>query len=106
VNVEILRSIKTRLERSTTLIEVDRLILFLFNERNISFVNSVKYLTLHKTLIRSVMIYACVAWEIAAETHLLKLQRLQNKVLRTIGNHPRCTSVRDMQVGFPNSVRL
>jgi hypothetical protein len=42
-------------------------------------------LTLHKTLIRSVMTYACLAWEFAAEYHLLKLQRLQNKVLRTIG---------------------
>jgi hypothetical protein len=48
-------------------------------------------LTLHKALIRSVMTYACAAWEFAAETHLLKLQRLQNKVLRTIGNLPRCT---------------
>jgi hypothetical protein len=31
------------------------------------------------------MTYACPAWEFAAESHLLKLQRLQNKVLRTIG---------------------
>jgi hypothetical protein len=30
----------------------------------------------------------------------LKLQRLQNKVLRTIGNFPRRTSVRDMHVAF------
>jgi hypothetical protein len=50
-------------------------------------------LTLHKALIRSVMIYACPAWEFAADTHLLKLQRLQNKVLRTIGNFPRHTPV-------------
>jgi hypothetical protein len=46
-------------------------------------------LTLHKALIRSVMTYACPAWEFAAETYLLKLQRLQNKVLRTIGNLPK-----------------
>jgi hypothetical protein len=45
-------------------------------------------LTLHKTLITSVMTYACPAWEFAADTCLLKLQRLQNKVLRTIGNFP------------------
>jgi hypothetical protein len=32
------------------------------------------------------MTYACPAWEFAAEFHLLKLQRLQNKVLRTIGS--------------------
>jgi hypothetical protein len=30
----------------------------------------------------------------------LKLQRLQNKVLRTIGSFPRRTSVRDMHVAF------
>jgi hypothetical protein len=33
-------------------------------------------LTLHKALIRSVMTYACPAWEFAAETYQLKLQRL------------------------------
>jgi hypothetical protein len=32
------------------------------------------------------MTYACRAWEFAAGNRLLKLQRLQNKVLRTIGN--------------------
>jgi hypothetical protein len=46
------------------------------------------------------MTYACRAWEFAAETYLLKLQRLQNKVLRTIGNLPRRTLVRDMHVAF------
>jgi hypothetical protein len=40
------------------------------------------------------------AWEFAAESHLLKLQRLQNKVLRTIGSFPRRTSVRDMHVAL------
>jgi hypothetical protein len=35
-------------------------------------------LTLHKALIRSVMTYACSAWEFAVDTQLLKLQRLQN----------------------------
>jgi hypothetical protein len=49
------------------------------------------------------MTYACPAWEFAAESHLLKLQRLQNKVLRTTGTtgtFPRRTSVRDMHVAF------
>jgi hypothetical protein len=31
-----------------------------------------------KALIRSVMTYACPAWELAADTHLLKLRRLQD----------------------------
>jgi hypothetical protein len=46
------------------------------------------------------MTYACPAWEFAAESHLLKLQRLQNKVLRTTGNFPRRTSVRNMHKAF------
>jgi hypothetical protein len=44
------------------------------------------------------MTYACPAWEFAAETHLLKLQRLQNKILRTIGKLPRRTAVRDLHM--------
>jgi hypothetical protein len=40
-------------------------------------------LNLHKSLIRSVM--TCYsAWEFEADIHLMKLQRLQNKVLGTI----------------------
>jgi hypothetical protein len=57
-------------------------------------------LTIHKALIRSVMTYACPAWEFAAEIHLLKLQRLQNKVLCTIGKLPRHTPVRKLHVAF------
>jgi hypothetical protein len=57
-------------------------------------------LTLHIAVIRSVMTYACSAWEFAAESHLLKLHRLQNTVLRTIGSFPRRTSVRDMHVAL------
>jgi hypothetical protein len=38
-------------------------------------------LTIRKALIRSNMTYACPAWEFAADNHLLKLQRQQNKVL-------------------------
>jgi hypothetical protein len=57
-------------------------------------------LTLHRALIRSVMTYACPTWESEAKNHLLKLQRLQNKVLHTTGIFPRHTSVRDMHVAF------
>jgi hypothetical protein len=57
-------------------------------------------LTLHKALIRSAIIYACPAWEFEAGAHLLKLQRLQDKVRRSSGNFPRRTSVRDMHVAF------
>jgi hypothetical protein len=46
------------------------------------------------------MTYACPAWEFAADTHLLKLQRQQNKVLRTIGNFPRHTPVCELHKAF------
>jgi hypothetical protein len=46
------------------------------------------------------MIYACLTWEFAAENYLLKLQRLQNRVLCTIGNFLSHTSVCDMCVAF------
>jgi hypothetical protein len=46
------------------------------------------------------MTYVCPAWQFATDTHLLKLQRLQNKVLRTTGNFPRRTPVRDLHVSL------
>jgi hypothetical protein len=57
-------------------------------------------LTLHKAHIKSVMTYACPAWEFAADTHLLKLQGLQNKVLRTTGNFPGHAPVSELQKAF------
>jgi hypothetical protein len=44
------------------------------------------------------MTYACPSWEFAADTHLMKLQRLQNKILRTIGKFPRNAPIRDMHI--------
>jgi hypothetical protein len=46
------------------------------------------------------MTFASPAWEFAANSHLLKLHRLQNKVLRTIGNFPRCRPVRELHKAF------
>jgi hypothetical protein len=40
------------------------------------------------------MIYACLAWEFPVDSHLLKLQRLQNTVLRTTGNLQKHTPTR------------
>jgi hypothetical protein len=57
-------------------------------------------LNFHEALIRSVMTYACPAWELAADTHPLKLQRLQNKVHRITGNFPMCTPVRNVHTAF------
>jgi hypothetical protein len=57
-------------------------------------------LTLYKAIIRSVMTNACPTSEYAADAHLLKLQRLQNKVFRAIGNLDRHTLVRKVRVAF------
>jgi hypothetical protein len=57
-------------------------------------------LSLYKELIRSVMTYVFPAWELVADTYLLKLQRLQSKVLHTTGNFPRLTPVRDWHMAF------
>jgi hypothetical protein len=46
------------------------------------------------------MTYACTVREFAADSHLLKLLRLQNNVLRATGNFPRRTSVRDLHMTF------
>jgi hypothetical protein len=46
------------------------------------------------------MTYACPAWESAAESHLMNLKRLQNKVLRVIGGLPRRTPTHYMQVAL------
>jgi hypothetical protein len=57
-------------------------------------------LTLHKALIRSIMTCACPAWELVADTYLLQLKCIQNEVLRTTGNFPRCTQVLDLHTAF------
>jgi hypothetical protein len=46
------------------------------------------------------MTYASPTWEFAADTYLLKLQCLQNKVLCTIGNFPRHTPVEKLHKAF------
>jgi hypothetical protein len=57
-------------------------------------------LNMYRALIRSIMTDACPTWEFAADTHLMKLQRLQNRVFRPIGNLDRRTPVRDLHLEF------
>jgi hypothetical protein len=75
-------------------------IYFLFKNE---FLNASFKLTFYKALIKSVMAYACPACKLAADSHFLKLQRLQKKVLRTIGKFPRCPPARDLHtaLNFP-----
>jgi hypothetical protein len=46
------------------------------------------------------MTYVCPTWELAADTYVLKLQRMQNNILCTNGNFPTCTAVRDLHTAF------
>jgi hypothetical protein len=46
------------------------------------------------------MTYACPAWKFAADTHLLTLKRLENKVLNTNDKFPNCTPLRELYVAF------
>jgi hypothetical protein len=57
-------------------------------------------ITLHKAVIRSVMTCACPTWKYEAGAQVLKLQRLQNRVLRAIGNLDKCTPARELHVAF------
>jgi hypothetical protein len=50
--------------------------------------------------IRSIIIYASSVPEFAEDTHLMKLQLLQKKVLRTIGKFHRNIPIRDMHISF------
>jgi hypothetical protein len=46
------------------------------------------------------MTFARPTWEFAVDNHLLKLQLIQNKILRTIGNFPWRTPIRDLHMAF------
>jgi hypothetical protein len=46
------------------------------------------------------MSYACLSWELVAGAYLLKLQRLQNMVLHTTENFPRCTPACDLHMAL------
>jgi hypothetical protein len=69
----------------------------LFESRSLS--TNIK-LTLYEALVRPVMTYVCPTWEYAADAHRLKLQRLQNRVLRATGNLDKCTLVRELHVSL------
>jgi hypothetical protein len=46
------------------------------------------------------MIYAFIAWQLAADTYLTKLQRLQNTVHRAIVNSSRRSLIHELLVAF------
>jgi hypothetical protein len=57
-------------------------------------------LPLQKALIWGIMTYACLPGEFAADNHPLKLQLLQNEVLCTTGNFPKCTLIHNLHMAF------
>jgi hypothetical protein len=60
-------------------------------------------LILYKSLLRSILTYACPVWGYAAKTYINKLQTFQNKVLRLITKLPRVTPIITLheQTGMP-----
>ena len=50
-------------------------------------------LTLYKLFIRSVLTYAAPVWSYTSPSNYRRLQVLQSKCLRVIGNYPRCTPI-------------
>jgi hypothetical protein len=56
--------------------------------------------TLYKAFTMPTMTYVCPACEFVADSHLLKLQPLQNKALRTTVNLKRSTMTGDLHVEF------
>jgi hypothetical protein len=71
-----------------------------FNRKYSLFTSTNIKLTLHETLIRSVMTYVCPAWEFGTDTSLLKLRQLQNEVLRTINKFLNGAPVRKLHMAF------
>jgi predicted lipase len=63
-------------------------------------------LIVYRALIRSTMTYTCPTWEFEADTYFTKLQRLQNRILRAIGNTDMSTTVHDLHLRVQNSVRV
>jgi hypothetical protein len=60
-------------------------------------------LRLYNALIKSVLTKASLIWEHAVDAHLMKLQRLQNRILRAAGNLDWCTPARPSRfVAAPN----
>jgi hypothetical protein len=57
-------------------------------------------MALEGSAMSSVKSWKISSWEFAADTHLMKLQRLENKVLRTVGKFPRNTPIRDMHISL------
>ena len=48
---------------------------------------------MYKSIVRPVITYGCSAWHTVSDSTYNKLQILQNKFLRVVGNYPRYTPI-------------
>ena len=46
-----------------------------------------------KSIVRLILSYSCPTWNFTSNTNIKKLQTVQNKFLRVIGNYPRRTKI-------------
>ena len=61
-----------------------------------SLVTSYNKLLLYKVVVRTAMTYACPVWSITCKSNYDKLQRVQNKFLRLVGNYRNYTLITKM----------
>jgi hypothetical protein len=80
------KKITWRLHIETVATKAYRTFIRLYSLFKIDRLSTKSKLTLHKALSRSIITYACHAWEFAADTDLMKLQRLQNKSFAPLAN--------------------
>jgi hypothetical protein len=52
------------------------------------------------------MTYVCPTWQQAADSHLMKLERLQNRVLRDTETLYICTLVRELRLVLKKFLRV
>lgn len=61
-----------------------------------SYLSTKNKLLIYKTVIRPILLYGCCVWGNTAETHVRKLQIVQNKVLKIIFKLPRLYRTKDL----------
>ena len=62
----------------------------IFKNKHMSLRNKI---ILYKSLVRTAMLYACPIWSMTCQTDINKLQIVQNKFLRIIGNYRKFTLI-------------
>lgn len=61
-----------------------------------SYINVKNKLQIYKTIVRPMLTYGCPIWNMTCASNYQKLQILQNKFLRLVGNYPRYTPIHQL----------